>query len=226
MQNIRKRTARRLNGSRMSRSGVSRAQSGRGDRQMIAHPPQISSYGITRDVRMRFLVTGNAFNGPITFKNLLDTILVATTTSNVSDLFEAVRVNAVEAWYLPPPSGSTVPGYVTIIYDGTTVGAQGDQKTHTDSSMGIEPAHVKAKPDPLTQAGQWQASSSNTAFLLDCPLGTIIDVSCSFRQPVQGTETAAANGSGLVAGAVYYRGLDGIAAASSGLPIQGAVAVA
>jgi hypothetical protein len=149
---------------------------------MIPHPPQLPSYGITRDVRLRFsqLAAGTT---NITFQNLLDAIAVCTSTTTAADLFEAVRVNSVELWAL---AAIGTPATVTLSFDGTTAGAQGDQKTHTDTSMGIEPAHVKAKPDPLTQAGQFQASQASVAFILTVPAGTVIDVSLTLRQPVIG----------------------------------------
>jgi len=194
----------------------------RGVRDQISHPPELPSYGITRDVRLRFSClagTGQA----ITFQNLLDTILVATSGTAAADLFEGVRVNSVEAWGI---AAIGTPSTVTVIYDGTTVGAMGDQKTHTDSSMGVQPAHVKARPDPLTQAGQFQPSSANTAFRLDVPTGAIIDVSLSLRQPVFGQAVSSQNVLvGATTGAVYYRGLDGKTTALTNFPVVGADSV-
>jgi hypothetical protein len=192
------------------------------DSQIISHPPQLKSYGITRDVRMRFLAS-SAFAGNITFEDLLDTIIVATGTTSASDLYEAVRVNAVEVW---AQAAIGTPVTAIVVFDGSVLGAYGDQKVHSDTSMGVEPAHVKARPDPLTQAGQFQESTANTAFLLDVPTGSVVDVSLTFRQPVLGHNVAAQNATvASVAGTVYYRGLDGKAAAATQLPVQGAYAV-
>jgi len=199
----------------------------------ITHPPQLPSYGITRDVRMRFQCTEAAFNADITFQNLLDTVLVAIGSTSAVDLFQSVRVNAVECWApsqgVNPGSeaGFTPPSTVIVIFDGTTVGAQGDQKTHSDTSMGIQPAHVRCRPDPLTQAGQFQNSTADVAFRLDVPEGTVIDVSLTFRQPVLGNAVSAQHAAaGLTAGAIYYRGLDGLIASGTNLPVLGAVATA
>jgi hypothetical protein len=138
------------------------------------------------------------------------------------DLFEAVRVNSVEVWAI---AALGTPATVSIAYDGATVGAAGDQKQHTDTSMGIEPAHVKASPDRLTQAGQFQASSAAIAFILAAPSGAIIDVSLTLRNPVQGTATGAQNVAvGATAGVVYYRGLDGKTTALTNIPIVGVLA--
>jgi hypothetical protein len=195
---------------------------GRRDNQVIAHPPQLPSYGITRDMRLRFMQLAAGVTN-ITFQNLLDTILVATAATAASDLFEAVRINSIELWAI---AAVGTPATVILSFDGTTVGAQGDQKTHTDTSMGVEPAHVKARPDPLTQAGQFQASAANVAFILDVPAGTVIDVSMTLRQPVQGTAVASQNVLvGATTGAVYYRGLDGKTTALTNIPVIGAIAV-
>jgi hypothetical protein len=185
---------------------------------MIAHPPQLPSYGITRDVRMRFTSTAAA-EAFISYQNLLDTILVSVTAILGADLFDAVRVNSVEIWAI---AALGTPTTVVVSFLGATVGAQGDQKTHTDTSMGVELAHVKAKPDPLSQAAQFQASSADIAFGLTVPAGAVIDVSLTFRQPVFGTVVNAQNA--MVAagpGAVYYRGLDGKAVAATNFPVVG-----
>lgn len=186
---------------------------------MIPHPPQIRSYGLTHNVRLRF-VSNAAFGGNLTFQNLLDTILIGTSTTTLADLFYAVRVNSIELWTLPVIGGAST---VNLTFTGATVGAVGDLKLHTDTSMGIEPAHVKARPDRLTQAGQFQPSSTDVAFTLNCPSGTVIDVSMTLRNPIEGNNVASQNaGVAAVAGTVYYRGLDGKAVATTTLPIVGA----
>lgn len=199
-----------------------RSRGRRGDNQLIPHPPQLPSYGITRDVRMRFTATAAA-ESFISYQNLLDTVLVAVTSILGADLFDAVRVNSIEVWAI---AALGTPTTVSVSFLGATVGAQGDQKTHTDTSMGVEPAHVKAKPDPLSQAAQFQASAADVAFGLVVPAGAVIDVSMTFRQPVFATVVNAQNA--LVAaapGAVYYRALDGKAVAATNYPVVGAPSV-
>lgn len=194
----------------------------RGDNLMIAHPPVIRSYGITRDVRMRF-VSNAAFANFITFQNLLDLVLIGVTATTLADLFFAVRINSVELWSVNASSSANT---VVLIYSGATVGASGDQKTHTDTSVGIQPAHVKASPDRLTQAGQFQPSSADNAFSLQIPAGTVVDVSLTFRNPIDGLAPVAAQnaGVGINTAVLYYRGLDGKPAATTVLPVVGALA--
>jgi hypothetical protein len=208
-------------GKRSNRARGGRANQGR-DNQIIAHPPAIRTYGITRDVRIRF-VSNAAFAGSITFQNLLDLVLVGTSATLLADLFFAVRCNSVELFSLPAIGGAST---VTLIYSGATVGASGDQKTYTDTSMGIEPAHVKASPDRLTQAGQFQPSSADVAFTMQIPTGTVVDVSLTLRNPIDGAGPLAAQNSGVAVniGQLYYRGLDGKAVATTQLPVVGALA--
>jgi len=190
---------------------------------MIPHPPQLPSYGITRDVRMRF--AANALSTlTVTFQNLLDLILVANSTTTAFDLFESVRVNSVELWSIAALGTQAT---AILVYDGTVVGAAGDQKTHTDTSMGVEPAHVKARPAKMTQAALYQMSTSNTAFYLAAPAGAIVDVSLSLRNPLLGNSVAVQNALvGATVGAVYVRGLDGVAVATSKFTPQGVLSTA
>jgi hypothetical protein len=201
------------------RMAANRGSPGRRD-QIIAHPPQIPSYGITRDVRLRFQAVAAASIN-ITFQNLLDTILLCASATAGYDLFEAVRLNSVELWAI---AALGTPSTVALVFDSVVVGAAGDQKTHTDTSMGIEPAHVKARPDKLTQAGQFQASSANIAFFMTVPAGTVIDVSMSMRQPILGAATAAQNALvGATIGAVAYRALDGKTPTLTNFPVVGTI---
>jgi hypothetical protein len=191
-------------------------------RGAITHPPQIASYGITRDVRLRFVTSAAVPTASITYQNLLDIVLVAATTTAGYDLYDAVRVNSVEAWACPVTGA---PVTVTTVFNGEILGAQGDLKVHTDTSMGIEPAHVKCRPEPLSQAAQFQASSGDTVFTIICPASTVVDVSLSLRQPILGQSTAAQNALvGATVGALYFRGLDGKALAATNFPILGAYA--
>jgi len=167
-------------------------------------------------------VSNAATSVAITFQNLLDLVLVGNAATTLSDLFEAVRIESVELWTLPVIGGAAT---VILVYSGATVGASGDQKTHTDTSMGIEPAHVKARPDRRTQAAQFQPSSADVAFSLLIPNGTVVDVSLTFRNPIAGGNIAAQNaGVAVVAGTIYYRGLDGKALAATALPVVGTFA--
>lgn len=173
---------------------------------------------------MRF-VANAAFAGTVTFQNLLDLCLVGTGATTLVNLFFAVKVRNVELWTVPTLGTAAT---VSLTFSGATVGASGDQKTHTDTSMGIAPAHVKARPDRLTQAGQYQPTSADVAWLMSIPSGTVVDVSLSLRNPIDGNGPISSQnpGVGVNAGQLYYRGLDGKAIATTQLPVVGVVASA
>jgi hypothetical protein len=160
---------------------------------------------------LRYTVT-TAFNSTITWQNLLDTVLIATSATVGYDAFAAVKIRAIEAWSLPA-LGST--SSVSITFGGTTAGLVGDQHLHTDTSMGLEPAHVRAKPTKQSLASDYQVSSTNVAFELNAPVGTVIDVELSFQQSFITTTSAANALVGGSPGTWYIRGLDGKAVATS-----------
>jgi len=187
-------------------------------RGLIPHPPPLQDMGLKREVRLRFL-TNAAFAGQITFENLLDCINVAATATTAYDLFYAVRVKEVEIWANALANASAT---VSLVFNGTTAGGLGDQKLHTDSSMGIEPAHVKARPAPMSLAAMYQIATASNAFDLVLPMGSIIDVSLSYRNPFLGNQVTVQNAPvAATAGVLYARGLDGQAAATSKFVPQG-----
>jgi len=177
----------------------------------IPHPMPLSKYQMTHSVNLRF-TANTAVAQSITFQNLLDTVLVATTAVAGANLFYMVRVRKVEVWAILAIGTATS---CSVIFDGTTAGLIGDRDIHVDTSMGVEPAHVVARPTARTLAGNFQINSAASAFRIDCPGGSVIDVHLSFVGNF-GAVAAAANA--LVAanaGATYLRGLDGLAIATS-----------
>jgi len=184
------------------------------NQQLISHPPQIPRYEVRHNTRLRF-VASSAFFANVTFQNLLDTILVAATSSAGYDAFYAVKVRAVECWSTPVLGTAST---VAVIFGGASAGSVGDQSTHTDTSMGIQPAHVRAVPDRRSLAANYQISSNAIAFQLDVPTGSVVDVELSFLDRFL-ESTACQNAlSGATAGTTYLRGLDGLATATSTLP--------
>jgi hypothetical protein len=191
--------------SKQNRGGPRRGQVG------ISHPPPIRDYSITHERRLRY--SSGGYDGNITFQNLLDTLLAVTSAITAADLFSSVRIKAVEVWFLPVLGNA---GSVSVVFDGATAGSIGDQQIWTDTSMGIQPAHVKARPAPRSGAALFQESSAANAFYLNAPSGAVVDVHLSFRQNMLGGAVAAQNAVvGGTTGAVVTRGLDGLAAASS-----------
>jgi hypothetical protein len=180
----------------------------------IAHPPPIRDYAIQHSRRMRF-VANAAYTGTLTYQNLLDTLLVATSAVAGSCLFTAVRIRYVELYAVPILGQAAT---VQLVFDGQTVGAAGDQRVITDTSMGIEPAHLKGRPQARSGASLFQVSSATAAFYLSIPAGTVVDVGLDFKQALLGGTVACQNALvGATPGAQYLRGLDGLAIATTKL---------
>jgi len=128
-----------------------------------------------------------------------------------------VRLKAVEVWGI---AALGTPASVTVIFgDTNNVGQYGDQQIHTDTSMGVEPAHVLARPKAKTGTALFQdGASANIAFVLVCPSGSVIDLMLEFVSNPALVNTASAALVAATPGAWYYRGLDGLAKAATNLP--------
>jgi hypothetical protein len=179
----------------------------------IPHPPPISAQ-IVHTQRLRFVITTTASsNAVITWASLLDAICVANTATAGTQLFDHIKLRAVEIWYSPAIGGSN---QVAVEFSGTAAGFVGDGKVWSDNSMGVEPAHVRAVPQRLSQVAQWQPRSTNTAFLVTAPIGAVLDVEVSLRT-VTSVAPAALQAAlvGATAGEIYYRGIDGQAIAAT-----------
>jgi hypothetical protein len=179
--------------------------------RLIPHPPPINGYEVKHSRTLRF-TTNAAVSQQITFQNLLDTILFVTGTTTAIDLFNVVRVRRVKIWAMPVIGQSTS---VTIIFDGAAIGFVGDREVHEDASMGVEPAYLSVSPSKQSLASKFQASGSQNAFFIEGPANSIIDVDLDFKADTQGAQVASQNVPVGVNTAIAYRGLDGLAVATS-----------
>jgi len=184
----------------------------------IPHPPALASYEVRHSTVLRFDANA-AFSTNITYQNLLDLICVATTAAAPYNLFEMVKVRKVEMW---ASGGLGVNISVSCCFIGAAVGVTGDQALHTDTAMSIEPAHISCRPSARSQASLFQTSGNNIAFVINGVQGTVIDVHLSYRGGTNGAAQNAQNVSiGAPVGSTIFRGLDGLAVATSkfGLPV-------
>jgi hypothetical protein len=170
---------------------------------------------------MRF-VSNSSANQNVSFQNLLDTFLVASSATAVWDVFQAVRIRAVEVWAIPVLGNAST---VEVQFLGNVAGQYGKPQVFSDTSMGVQPAHVRAVPNRKSSLALWQQSSADVAFNLMCPSGSVVDLELAFIGRY-GVPLAAANVSvATSAGAFYVRGFDGLAAASTKFtPVADAVA--
>ncbi len=182
---------------------------------MISHPPTITDFGIVHSVTVRFVTNAALSQKNITYQNILDTWLMNVTAVASYDVFEAVRIRKVEMWACPVSSSAQT---VELTWVGNAAGLYGTNRQLSDTSVGIQPAHIRARPGAMSPQSLWQQSANDVAFQLTCPSNTIIDLSCTFRQRI-GAQVAAQNASvGATVGVIVNRGLDGVAAAATQIP--------
>jgi len=152
----------------------------------------------------------------ITYQNLLDTMLIATTTTQLADIFAQVKIRAVEVWSI---AALGTPATCSVQYPSVVAGFVGDARLHTDTSMGVEPAHVRAVPSKGSQASLFQVSSGQTAFVVTATAGSVVDVELTLVQSSEQDAVIAQNVAvGATVGASYWRGLDGATKALTNLP--------
>jgi hypothetical protein len=132
-----------------------------------------------------------------------------------------VKVRALEMWSLSETSLGT-PNTVTVGFFGQVSGLVGDQATHTDTGLGVQPAHLLVRPSKRSLAAEFQIGSNAQAFYLNVPIGTVIDVMLTFRSHYGTAGSSGGINVGAVVGAVpgvpYLRSLDGLAIAATALP--------
>lgn len=179
----------------------------------IPNPGGLQVYGtIQCPMKLKFTCT-TATTSTVTYANILDTVVMATTSTSLADVFYSARLKAVRIW-TPPLAGSNA-YQATIAFDSPS---QGDQRVWVVSS-GPTGGYCECKPSKSSANGKfWQDSSSIGAFTINSmPVGTLIELDLVFRSRIGpgSAVTAAQAGSGLTAGTIYLRGLDGLAAAST-----------
>jgi hypothetical protein len=150
----------------------------------------------------------------ITWRNILDLVVMGTTTTQLADVFYSCRLHSVEIW-TPDAAAGVVANWPSLAFDSPS---QGDQRVFQIPCT-ANGGYAKCKPAKSSINGlTWQTSSSVGCFTLNnIGVGTIVRINATFRARMgSGSATIAANaGSSVVAGTMYLRGLDGLATASS-----------
>jgi hypothetical protein len=159
----------------------------------------------------------------VSFTDLLDCLLVATTATQVFQQYDFVRVRSVEVWCASTTLG--VPITVGVQFNGgSSNGLVGDGRMVSDTVMGSEPAHVRLRPDRRSQAGMWNTNNAtSSAFTVVTPTNALIDVECDYMNVISAPTLAQNVAVGATIGQFYYRGLDAVAFATTKYsPITGA----
>lgn len=179
-------------------------------------PPEISEVPIVYSRRLRFLVKAGVANTlqSVTFRNLGDAVLVASTSTTAYQMFAGVRLKSVEIW--SQNDSSSIPTTVSLVWNGSGSGTEGNRRSVSDTSITDRPAYVHMVAPADSLMSKWQLSTeTNTAFGFVAPSNSIIDVHVTYRNSPGEAFLTANPGVGLAPGAMYFRGLDGQPIAST-----------
>jgi len=178
-------------------------------------PPTLTTNLVVRKV-FRFVLASSVNTETLftfTAPKIGALIGVATATTNIVQLFEACKINSITLWSSINPS-NVQPRTVSVLFMGAVLGVQGANKTHSDMSVGMtRVAKVKARPEPGSQAGQWQNTvTTNTAAYFSllasggavCDLDVLLTVTSDARPS---NASVSITGPAVVTN-VYYLALD------------------
>jgi hypothetical protein len=195
------------------RGNKSRRAGGRKPPRMaISHPPQIGNLNVRHSTRMRFILNAAMVDQSVTFQNLLDIFLIASSATTGYDLFDSVRIRAIEIWAIPVIGNATT---CSVTWLGTVVGQAGQSKTVTDTSMGVQPAHIRATPGPRSAQSLYQQSGTGLCCQLTAPAGSVVDMELSFSARFASGVAAQNPLVAASAGVLYVRGFDGLPIATT-----------
>jgi len=175
---------------------------------MLPRPPQFQpTIGFSH--KFRFQSGTNAGTTAITRAQLLNLIQVATSAVTTVRPFQAVRLKKIEMWTNPGVLGSP-PTTVSVEW----IGENSPSTVHSDTSMGVQAAHVLSRP-PASSSNRWWSLSgqqeTDNLMVLIFPADTIVDVSVQVRMVEQENPTAGDVPVGASLGKLYGNYLDGLA---------------
>jgi len=182
-----------------------RKNGGRGGAGGTSQPmPLRSSIQVDKVVRYKF--ASALSNVEITDQDLLNLIVVATTTTATTELASAVKLRKIEMWADPVAGGSLI----SIEDIAQVAGVGGPSRIKEDVTLGVaRPAHLTWTPAPGSLQAMWIASHAGTEYLaLNSSGAGYLDLHVSWV--LQDGENPSSGGavSGATAGALYLRALD------------------
>jgi len=183
-----------------------------GERSLV--PPSFTPT-LSLPHRFRFVTSSSADGAatPITRKNLLNLVLVATSATTTVRLFEAVRLRKVSIW-TNPQIGTGSAGATPLV--STQIEWLGENSPSTivsDTTMGVRPARVVSRPPPSASNRWWCISGfseTDVLFVLQTPGSSVVDVDVDLRLVEAEAPTAGDIPAGATLGQVYGDLLDGI----------------
>jgi len=180
----------------------------RGNAQLRnVNPPMINS-NVRTSHKFRFIASGTVTNQLVTSNALLGIAgtIGTVTNSTVALCYESVRLKFVEVWAPPAAQGGSAT--VSVEWIGS---ANSPSIEVSDTTISVSHnAHIKCAPPKSSLASFWQISDNNaTMFTLNCPTGSVVDVSIELMFVDRSAVVATQAGLTTVAiGKVYFLALD------------------
>lgn len=191
------------------------------------HIPNIAgSFNIHHS--FQFWVTTALAEGAVKWEHLLNLVIVAYSATAGAALFEAVRIKKVRIWSPSTiPSGSSYqPSNILLTWGSRNALGNGKNNTISSVSMSTKAAHISASPPRDEEPAFWHnestpSSAGGIAFTLTAPVQSIVQVDLELSMTPK-SQVAALNALvSATSGQMYYRGLDGLAAASTSYTVMG-----
>jgi len=169
-------------------------------------PPFVSTLTLSHKFRY---TNGSAIVAlPVTRGNVLSSMLMAVTAGTAYRMIAAVKIVSVQAW--APPS--TLPS--TTELDLEWVGVNAPSTIISDSSMGVESAHIRTHPPRDSSATWWslsgQSNETEQLMLLTAPVNSVFDVVMRLRLVENEAPSLSEAPALATPGKVYYDYLDGL----------------
>lgn len=172
-----------------------------------------STFTVSKTLRFNATSAALTSNTPIAASDILQCMVMAATAILPYQLFSAVRLRRVKIWG-PVPSALT-PVTVSVQFPAdvgaTATQLSGPSKIYSDTVIGsTKAAFVSCAPPSGSLSAMWQSSAQASVplFILNGPVGSIVDISVDLvlqngETPVQGAATI-----GATVGQIYCRDLD------------------
>jgi hypothetical protein len=172
---------------------------------------QLSS-NVIKKHKFRFLASSALANVDITTLHVLGVAggLGTVANSTITLFNKSFKISKVEMWAPPPSQGSTA----TVSLEWLGSGVNSPNREVSDTSMSTAfPAHLVTKPPAQSLASFWttvNAGSATNIFRLNCPAGTVVDLSLQLIENDQELANVTVTVVTAVLGNIYYLYLDGV----------------
>ncbi len=192
----------------------------------IPKPEQFTPTYVVRNHVMRYNCTTT--NSIMSTDFLLNSWVVASTSSAYARLVNAIKLKRVRIWG-PAPSAGSSPNTISVEFIGSGVAdtTLGPSQKFSDSTMGAQMAYLDVKPPRGSIASWWLEDGISTQTVANlvtyqgCVVDLIVDISFKDDEAVS-TATGLTSGASATVGRPYAPGL-GNTIVSGGNPRVGFV---